>query len=283
MASRVVVGEGLFETLGIPLLRGRLLEPGDHRVEAPDVVVDQAAADRWWPGEDPVGQRVRLGTETSPWHEVVGVVGNVAYDGPGVVWPTYYVSHARTPESAPFQAFSTYLAVRTTGDPEPLVPALRQVVREMDPSLAIAGSFTMEEVMGMAVARPRFVLSLMGLFSALALALAAIGVYGVMAYGVALRRGEMGIRRALGAEEAQVLRMVLGQGLRLAGVGLILGLAAAGAGTRVLAGFLHEVSPTDPLTFVVVGVGVVAVALLASWLPARRAGGVDPIDALRSD
>jgi len=121
----------------------------------------------------------------------------------------------------------------------------------------------------------------MGLFAVLALALADIGIYGVMAYGVALQRSEIGIRRALGAEEWEVLGMVLRQGLTLAGTGMALGLVGAAAGTRILERFLHEVSPTDPLTFAVVAVGVVVVALLASWLPARRAGGVDPIEALK--
>ncbi len=282
MASFLHVGEGMFETLGVPLLRGRLFGPDDHRVESPGVaVVDQATAERWWPGEDPLGQRLNVSAGDGPWYEVVGVVGNVTYDGPGVVWPTFYMPFAQTARTHPFLTLSAYLVLRTTGDPAATVPALRQVVRELDPGLAIAGTFTMEGIMGNAVARPRFVLSLMGLFAVLALALADIGIYGVMAYGVALQRSEIGIRRALGAEEWEVLGMVLRQGLTLAGTGMALGLVGAAAGTRVLERFLHEVSPTDPLTFAVVAVGVVVVALLASWLPARRAGGVDPLEALR--
>jgi predicted permease len=282
MASFLHVGEGMFETLGVPLLRGRLFGPDDHRVESPEVaVVDQATAERWWPGEDPIGKRLNISADDGPWYEVVGVVGNVTYDGPGVVWPTFYMPFAQTARTHPFVTLSSYLVLRTADDPGAVLPALRQVVREMDPGLAIAGTFTMEEVMGRAVARPRFVLSLMGLFAVVALALADIGIYGVMAYGVALQRSEIGIRRALGAEEWEVLGMVLRQGLTLAGTGMALGLVGAAAGTRILERFLHEVSPTDPLTFAVVALGVVAVALLASWLPARRAGGVDPLEAMR--
>ena len=208
-------------------------------------------------------------------------MGNVTYDGPGVVWPTFYMPFAQTARTHPFITLSSYLVLRTADDPAGVVPGLRQVVREMDPGLAIAGTFTLDEVMARAVARPRFVLSLMGLFAVLALALADIGIYGVMAYGVALQRSEIGIRRALGAEEWEVLGMVLRQGLTLAGTGMALGLVGAAAGTRILESFLHEVSPTDPLTFAIVALGVIAVALLATWLPARRAGGVDPLEALR--
>ncbi|NJD20542.1 MAG: ABC transporter permease [Gemmatimonadetes bacterium] len=282
MASFLHVGEGMFETLGIPLVRGRLFGPDDHRVESPGVaVVDEATAERWWPGEDPIGQRLNVSAGDGPWYQVVGVVGNVTYDGPGVVWPTFYMPFAQTARNHPFVTLSAYLTLRTAGDPAAVLPALRQVVREMDPGLAIAGTFTMDEVMARAVAGPRFVLSVMGLFAALALALAAIGIYGVMAYAVALQRGEIGIRRALGAEEAEVLGMVLRQGLALTGAGVVLGLAGAAAGTRILERFLHEVSPTDPLTFVAVALGVGMVAALASWLPARRATGVGPLEALR--
>jgi predicted permease len=284
MASFLHVGEGYFETLGVSLLRGRLLEAEDHRSDAPGVaVVDQASAERWWPGEDPLGQRISISAGEGPWYEVVGVVGNVTYDGPGVVWPTSYMAHNQTARAAPFATLSTYLVLRTAGDPGAMLPALREVVRELDPSLAIAGNATMEAVMGGAVAAPRFVLSLMGLFAAVVLSLAAIGIYGVMAFGVALRRGEIGIRRALGAEGGEVVGMVLRQGILLVALGLLLGLAGALAATRLVAGLLHEVSPTDPATYLAVAVVILGVAVVAAFVPARRASGVDPLEALRTD
>ncbi len=282
MASFLLVGEGYFETMGIPLLRGRLLGADDHRVESREVaVVDQAMAERWWPGEDPLGQRINISAGDGPYYEVVGVVGSVTHDGPGVVWPTFYLARNQSARNHPFSSLSAYLVLHTGGDPARAVPALRRIVGEMDPSLAIAATLTLDDAMRGAVAAPRFILSLMGLFAALALALAAIGIYGVMAYGVALRSGEIGIRRALGAGEGEVVGMVVRQGLAMAGVGVALGTAAALAGSRVLTGFLHEVSATDPLTYVAVAGAVLGVAALAAFVPARRAGGVDPMDALR--
>lgn len=283
MADGIVVGDGYFETFGIPLIRGRLLQPSDHRVDAPPVVVvDQAAVDRWWPGEDPIGQRVRFASTDAPWATVVGVVGNATFDGPGETWPHYFLAHNPTARSHPFITLSTYLTLRTaSGDPATLVDGVRRTVAELDADLAIAGSTTIEEIRRNAVAEPRFIMALLSAFAIVALLLGAIGIYGVMSYGVALRFGEIGIRRALGARGDDVVAMVLQQGLRLAAAGLLLGLAGAVALTRFLASFLHEVSPTDLPTYLAV-VGVVAVvALLASYGPARRAAGVDPLEALR--
>jgi ABC-type antimicrobial peptide transport system permease subunit len=163
------------------------------------------------------------------------------------------------------------------------LPAIRQTVRELNPNLAIAGTYTMDEVKDQAVGRPRFLMSVLSVFAAVALVLGAIGIYGVMAYGVALRSGEIGIRRALGAKGGAVVGMVLRQSLVLTGLGVLLGLGLALVGTRVLGAFLHEVSPTDPLTYLVVGLGVCVVAVLAAAVPARRASGVDPLDALRTE
>ena len=205
----------------------------------------------------------------------------MTYDGPGEFWPTHYMSHNRTAESAGFLTRSSYLMVRTTGTPGLALPAIREIVHGMDPALAIAGSYSMSEVMDGAVARPRFIMSILSVFALVALILGAIGIYGVMSYGVALRAGEIGIRRALGAEEREVVTMILKQGLTLTVLGLVLGLAGALVGTRILEGFLHEVSPTDPMTFVVVAGGIVLVASLASYFPARRASGVDPLEALK--
>jgi ABC-type antimicrobial peptide transport system permease subunit len=245
------------------------------------VVIDETAASRWWPGEDPIGQRIRFAGEDAPWYTVVGVVGSVTYDGPGEFWPTYYHSHNETAESMPFLALSTYLMVRTSADQDRALPAIRQIVRDLNPNLAIAGSYSMEEVLDQAVAEPRFLMSVLSAFAAVALALGALGIYGVMAYSVALRSGEIGIRRALGAGGPGVVAMVLRQSLFLTGLGVLIGLGGGMAGTRVLGAFLHEVSPTDPFTFVAVGSGVCLVAALAALVPARRASEVDPLEALR--
>jgi hypothetical protein len=282
MGDPVVVGEGFFEAVGLPLVRGRYLEAGDHDTGAPPVlVVDQAAVDRWWPGEDPVGQRVRFGSTDAPWSTVVGIVGNVTFDGPGELWPHFFGSHNGTAVTAPFVTRSTYLTLRTIGSPRNAVPGIQEVVRGLDPDVAIASVVTIDEVLGQAVARPRFIMTLLSVFAAVAMALGAIGMYGVISYGVALRSGEMGIRRALGAQGWQVVRLVLRQGLFLTVLGVSLGLAASFAGSRVIEGFLHEVSPTDPATYLLVAVGVMAVAGLAAFVPARRASGADPLDALR--
>ncbi|MGD2122812.1 MAG: ABC transporter permease [Gemmatimonadota bacterium] len=282
VASPVTVGADFFETLGISPLRGRVLGPDDHRAGgARSVVVDEAAAERWWPGEDPIGQRVTFAGEDAPWYSVVGVVENVTYDGPGEPWPTYYHSHNEATETMPFRALSSYLMVRTSGEPERLLPAIRQIVDDLNPSLAIAGSYSMEEVLDRAVAQPRFLMSVLSVFAVVALALSAIGIYGVMAYFVVLRSGEIGIRRALGAGDVSVVAMVLRQSLVLTGLGVSIGLVSALAWTRVLEAFLHDVSPTDPLTFLAVGSGVCVVAVLAAMVPARKASGVDPLEALK--
>jgi len=279
VGSYVFSGEGLTDLLRIPLVRGRLFTPDDNRPDAaPVALVDQAAAEQYWPGEDPIGRGIRLGNEDDPFSQVVGVVGSVTYDRPGVEFPTLYFPANQAPSHV---IRSTYLVVRAASNPGAMVDGIRGVVRNLDPQQAIAGTFTMDEIQGRALARPRFILTLLAVFAGVALVLGAIGIYGVMAYSVALRRGEIGIRRALGAEEGEVVGMVLRQGLALTLVGLVLGLAGALAGTRVLTGFLHEVSPVDPATYAAVAVVILTVAALAAFLPARRASGVDPLEALR--
>jgi predicted permease len=280
VGSNVAVSEEFHELLGVPLIRGRLFGPDDDQPDGPGVaVVDEAAATRYWPGEDPIGQRIGFGRqEEDGWTEVVGVVGSVTYDGPGLEFPTIYVPANQAP---PFASRTRYLVVDVGREPRALVDGVRSVVRALDPGQAIAGTFTMEEIQGRSLARPRFILTLFGLFAGVGLALGAVGIYGVISYGVALRAGEIGIRRALGAEEGAVMAMVFRQGLALTVVGLALGLTGALAGTRVLAGFLYEVSPTDPLTFLGVAGVILAVAALAAFFPARRASGMDPLEALR--
>ena len=280
VGSMVAVGAEYFDLMGISLVRGRYFEPDDDRVGGPRVaLVDETAAYRYWPGEDPIGRRIGFGNqEENGWIEIVGVVESVTYDGPGLEFPTLYNPANQTPH---FAARTRYLVLKTASEPAALVEGVRTVVRTLDPRQAIASTFTMQEIRGRSVARPRFILTLFGVFAGVALVLGAIGIYGVISYGVALRAGEIGIRRALGAEESAVLGMVLRQGLALTAIGLVMGLAGALAGTRILTGFLHEVSPSDPLTFLAVAGIILAVAALAAFFPARRASGVDPLEALR--
>ncbi len=279
VGNTIGVDDRYFDLMGIPLIRGRLFQPDDNRSEAPRVVlVDESAANRYWPGEDPIGQRAGSAADDEAFAEIIGVVGSVTYDGPGIEFPTLYNPSNQTPH---FAVRTQYLVLRSTSDPGGMVEAVRGVVRTLDPGQAIAGTYTMEQIQGQMLARPRFILTLFGVFAGVALVLGAIGIYGVISYGVALRSGEIGIRRALGAEGREVLGMVLKQGLGLALTGLVLGLAAAFAGTRVLESFLHEVSPNDPATFVGVAVVILAVSVLATFFPARRATGVDPLEALR--
>jgi predicted lysophospholipase L1 biosynthesis ABC-type transport system permease subunit len=247
-------------------------------------VIDELMARRFWPGEDAIGKRVRFALVEGPWHTVVGVVGNVTFNGPGVEFPTFYHSHAQSLKWAgDLMARSALIAIRTTGDPNLLARPLRELVRGLDPQQAIASVATMDEILASSVAGPRFIMALFTVFAGLALAFGAIGVYGVISYGVARRTAEFGIRQALGASRTALIQMVLREGATLAGAGMLVGLAAALAVTRLLTGFLHEVSATDPLTFCAVALGVSVTALLSSYFPARRATKIDPMTALRRE
>jgi predicted permease len=283
-----LVTPGYFATIGIPVLRGRAIGDGD-RIGAPRaVVINQEAARKYFPNEDPIGKRVELGwsaaledggPEQALGGEVVGVVGNVKQTGLADAYlPVVY---------APFQQTGqiNYLAmlVRTTGDPDALAGAIRAAVRELDPDLPIQSYRTMEAHVGESVARPRFYTVLLGAFAAIALLLASVGIYGVLSYLVAQRTRELGIRVALGASSREVLALVLRRGLALTGAGVVAGLLAALAATRLLAGLLFGVEATDPLTFVVVATTLLAVAAMACWVPARRAARVDPVVALKAE
>jgi ABC-type antimicrobial peptide transport system permease subunit len=193
-------------------------------------------------------------------------------------FPTVYHPLSQSPE---FATRTQYLVVRSGRDPEGALGLVREVIRNLDPGQAIARAYTMEEIQRSSLARPRFIMALFAVFASVALILGAVGIYGVMSHAVALRANEIGIRRALGAGEAMVMGMVLREGLVLTVLGLALGLGTAAAVTKVLTGFLHEVSPVDPATFVVVAGVMASVALLAVLIPARRASGVDPLEALR--
>jgi putative ABC transport system permease protein len=282
-ASSITAGAGLFETFGIPLRQGRLLNAADRVGTEYVVVVDEAMARRYWPGEDAIGKQIRFARTDGPFHRVVGVVGNAKFDELGAENPTFYHPYEHLADWMGFHALSMTLVVRAEANPLVNAQPIRAIVQRLDPDLPIVWMRTQDDIVARSVARPRFMMTLLGVFAGVALVLAAVGVYGVMSHGVAQRTGEVGIRVALGAASRDVVRLVVRQGMGLALVGVGIGLAAAFAATRVLTGFLFEVSPTDPWTFGGVSLVVAAVALLACYVPARRASRVDPIVALRTE
>jgi putative ABC transport system permease protein len=277
-----VVSDGAIEALGERLVQGRLLTPADG-TDAPHVaLVNEAMAHRYWPGQSPIGRRIRQGPPTRPWITVVGIVGDVRHNGIEVaIKEKFYRPHTQFHQTAGFVVRNMNLVVKTAGDPMALVASIRAEVRALDPDLPIANIRPMTDVVASAMARPRLAGWVLTLFGVLALALAAVGLYGVLAYLVSERTHEIGIRVAIGADPARVRRMVLREGLGLASAGIVLGLAVAVVMTRLIESLLHGVDRHDPVTFTIVPAVLVAVALVASWLPARRATRVDPIVALR--
>ncbi len=268
-----------FKALGIPLLSGRLVTEEDVTNNTGAVLINEALAKRFWPGEDPLGKRISTATNTgqqTQWQTIVGVVGNVRHLGLDIEpRPEVYYHTNTSPPTGPV------FVIRTTSDPKNLIAAARAKVRELDRNLPIGNVNTMEELVAQSVAPRRFGMILLGIFAALALLLAGIGLYGVMSYAVTQRTQEIGIRLALGAQRRDVLKLVIGQGMALTAAGIGLGLAAAFALTRLMAGLLFGVKATDPLTFAFIALLLTGVALLACYLPARRAMKVDPMVALR--
>ncbi|HET7752123.1 MAG TPA: ABC transporter permease [Terriglobales bacterium] len=277
-----------FRTMRIPLREGRLFTPQDKENSQPVVIISQRMAKQYWPGQDPIGKRLRH-EENQPWITIVGVVGDVN-DGPvgrprqpHIYIPFLQLSDALTAENVIGVARSMNLAVRTAGAPAALASAVVARVHSLDPDVAVANIATMPQVVSSSLAGPRFNTSLLSLFAGFALFLSAIGIYGVLAYAVSQQRHEIGIRMALGARPRHVLRFVLAWGTRLACLGAGFGIVAALALTRLMKGLLYGVDATDPLTFAGVTLLLLVVALLASYLPARRATRVDPMVALRCE
>ena len=281
-----VVTPGWFETLGIQLREGRTLTHADG-ADAPLVaLINETMADRYWPGMEALGQRFHLGTLDQPWVEVVGITRDIRHNA--VVEDAraeMFLPHAQftriTTNPGGLPPLGMTIALRTTGDPLALLPAVRGQVQALDPSLPLSAVRTMDEVARSALAQPRFTAQLLGAFGVLSLLLATVGLYGVISYMAARRTRELGIRLALGAERRAVAGMVVREGLGLAAAGLVLGLLASVWTTRFLAGQLYGVGALDPVTFAGVGAVLLAVSALASWLPARRAAGVSPLTALR--
>jgi putative ABC transport system permease protein len=272
-----------FDLMGIRAASGRVFGAGDARGTQPVAVVNETAARAIWKGRDPVGQQVRFGSDM-PWITVVGVAKDTRSAGLEAPVPTeLFLVQDQMPQTAGGAERSMYVILRTAGDPASLAAAARRTVQEADPLLAITGIRTMDEIMARSLARQRFTMLLLGVFGAVALALAAIGIYGIMAYAVRRRTREIGIRMALGARPAQVLGLVVGQGMRLAAIGLAVGVAGAFVATRLMERLLYGVSATDPVTFAGIATLFAAVALVASWLPARRAVATNPTTALRAE
>jgi predicted permease len=282
-----IVTPDLFATLEIPIVEGRGFRPTDSPESPPVVVVNQALAKRFYPGESVVGKRIRRGWfgDEEPWFTVVGVSADVKQAGLDQPAGTeLYFLHGQWASLSQLTPSRTLnFELRTAGDPLALVPAVRRVVQGLDPTLPLADVRPLERAVAESLARPRFMTLLVTAFAAIALLLAAVGTYGVLAYAVEQRRHEMGLRMALGAQAREVLALVLGQGMRPVLVGLVLGIAGALALNRVLASQLYGIAPTDPLTFVVVPVVLFAVALAACLVPGGVATRVDPAVALRQE
>ena len=272
-----VADSGYFGTLGIPLLRGRNFSDSEQREVKHVILINEALARRHFPNGDPIGQRLDVMMFEKPTPaEIIGIVGNVRYDSlVDEAPPAVYFPH---PDLAyPFMT----LVVRTDGDPTAIAPAIQREIRGLDPNQPVSDVRTMNQVMSEWVERSRFNTLLLGLFAGLATLLSAVGIFGVMNYSVALRTRELGLRLAVGAQPRQVLLLVLKQGLGLTVVGVVLGLAAAFALTRLLSGLLFGVAAVDVTTFASISLLLMIVSLLACYLPARRAMRIDPLSALR--
>jgi putative ABC transport system permease protein len=287
-ANRPSVSSGYFETMGIVLMEGRLFDEQDRANSAEVAIVSDLAARAYWPGESPIGKRVGVYRGRGPmvrsargewvWREIVGVVRGTRHFGiEAPAKPEVYVPHTQAP--SPFMV----LVVRTQGDPASLIPLVRREVAAVDPQQALFAFQTMDDLLATAGSRRRFQTSLLAAFAALALLLAAIGVYGVMAYTVAQRTREIGLRLALGARPRDVVAMMLRKGLLMTLTGMACGLAGAVGLSRLLTNLLFGVSALDVPTFAAVSALLLLVAALAAYIPSRGAARVDPLMALRED
>ncbi len=275
------VTPGFFAALRTRLVAGRTFSPEELSGNPGVVVVSENVTKRFWPGQDPIGKRIRSGdaTSSSPWLRIIGVVGEMKYrglpDNPTADPDIYLPMSDRQRD--------ILLVVRTALDPASLSAAVRSAIHEMDQTIPIYDIATMAERIGEQTARNRFTSWLMGIFAAIALLLAMVGVYGVMSYAVTRRTQEIGVRMALGANSSQVLLLIVGQGLPLIMAGILVGLAVSFGLTRLISMLLYGVTPTDTFTFASVTAVLVLIALFACCLPALRASRVDPLEALRHE
>jgi putative ABC transport system permease protein len=271
------VTPGYFRTVGVPLVRGRLLADSDNTTAPPVVVINETAAKRFFDNQEPLGKQIGFWGAN---RTIVGIIGSERFHGLTEAPPIAVYAPL---DQAPSATGAGVLLVRTNGDPANLVSSVRGAIREQDPGLAVFGLEPFTETVSRSVAERRFTMLVLGLLAAVALMLAAIGVHGVLSYTVTQRTREIGIRMALGAPPSGVLRLVVIQGMVLALAGAALGLVAAFALTRSMATLLYGVTTTDPVTFILVPAGLALVALAASYFPARRATHVDPVAALRAE
>jgi putative ABC transport system permease protein len=280
-----VVSDGAFEAMGSRLVRGRWFTPDDHSGAQPVAVINETMARTYWVDGEAVGGRIRLGSPRNPWVTVVGIVADERHNGmTGVVKEKFYIPHGQWPIVTGGNVIrNVFVVARTTGDPLAVAGAIREAVRATDANVPVANIRMMNDVVAASMSTPRLTGFLLAAFGGVALALAAVGIYGLLSYLVSQRRQEIGIRLAVGAGRGQVLRMILRQGLTLAIAGVAAGVAAAFALTRWMESLLYEVRPTDPVTFATVPLVLVGVAILASLLPGWRATRVSPVQVLRAE
>lgn len=268
-------GPDYFRTMRIPILRGRAFTDADRAGAPQVVVVSESVARRYWPGQDPIGKRIRHRGD-STWRTVVGVAGDTHFRSLRESTPTLYYPASQLESQG-------FVAIRTSGTPGSVLPALRRVVQEGFPGVILWRAQTMDDFLAGPLAQPRLGALLLGVFGIAALLLAAIGLYGVMASAVRNERRDIGVRLALGATQQRIRRDVLGRALVVTGAGMLVGLACALAASRLLASMLFEVSPADPLAIAGACALLLVVAVVAAYAPARRATQVDPAEALRAD
>ena len=280
-----IATDGYLEAIGERVIRGRSISRDDRSETQLVALINEDMARRYWAGQDPIGRRFKIGGDPSrPFVTVVGIVGDVRHnDLTGVVKEKFYVPHTQWHKSVGNAIRSMNLVVKTAGDPMALAAPVRQEIRKLDPNLPVADIRAMEDVVGATLSTPRFTGMLLLVFAVLAVALSAIGIYGVLSYVVSRRTREIGIRVAIGAGRMQVLRMVLGQGIALTMTGVAIGIAVAIWTSTLMRDLLHGVRPGDPVTFAAVGLVLAVVAILASLVPALRATRVDPVVALKTE
>ncbi len=278
-----VVTDGFFDSMGIPLVAGRRFGPEDRADASPVVIINEAMARVYWPGESALGRRFRFTTDIDTvYRTIIGIVANVRHMSlDAEPRRQMFLPHSQFPATASWPVGGMSVTLRATGDPAALGAVVRREVRALDPDVPVAMMRTMNDVLATSTSVRRMYMLLFGVFAGLALVLVTVGVYGVVAYSVARRTRELGIRMAVGADASRVLTLVIREGLRLTIIGLSVGLAAAFLLARLVERLLFRVDATDPATYAAVAVLVLAVALLANWLPALRATRIDPMQALR--
>jgi predicted permease len=284
-----VVFPGYFSTMQLPLLRGRDFTASDDQRATACVIINQEFAKRYWPSDDPIGKRITIGelNEQTKWLTIVGVAKNEKIEDwtekpdPQIFLPLLQSADYLENPAAHY-AYITLVA-RTTADPVSLVSAFKARIWSLDKTVPISDVTTMDDVVDLATAQPRFYMFLLSVFAAVALVLATVGIYGVMSYAVSLRTQELGVRIALGATRSDVLRLIVGEGMKIVLVGGTVGLLAALALSRLMSSLLYQVRPTDIVTFIAVPIGLAALALVACYMPAARATRIDPMTALRSE